>query len=207
MISYAILVSDESDEFNKLITHLIRIKDSEDEIVVVVDSSKTNKNVNTILLNNSSNLTYYERPLNNDFSAQKNFLFEKCNNKFIVNLDADEFIDEPFITNIKEIIKSNPDIDAYWVPRWNEVTGITNEHIQMWGWKLDTYNRINWPDLQMRIVKNNNTIKWEGIVHEQITGYKTYAILPLERDYSISHIKTIEKQARQNAFYTNMVKK
>lgn len=206
MISYAILVSDENEEFNKLITHLVRIKDSEDEIVVVVDSSKTNDSIKTILSNNQSNVTHYMRPLNNDFSAQKNFLFEKCTNEFIVNLDADEFVDEIFIQNIKQIIRSNPEIDSYWVPRWNEVTGITNEHITMWGWKLDTYNRINWPDLQMRVVKNSPDIKWTGIVHEQITGYKTYAVLPLERDYSISHIKTIEKQSKQNAFYTNMVK-
>lgn len=206
MISYAILVSDENEEFNKLITHLVRIKDSEDEIVVVVDSSKTNDSIKTILSNNQSNVTHYMRPLNNDFSAQKNFLFERCTNEFIVNLDADEFVDEIFIQNIKEIIKSNPEIDSYWVPRWNEVTGITNEHITMWGWKLDAYNRINWPDLQMRVVKNSPDIKWTGIVHEQITGYKTYAVLPLERDYSISHIKTIEKQSKQNAFYTNMVK-
>lgn len=206
MISYAILVSDENEEFNKLITHLVRIKDSEDEIVVVVDSSKTNDSIKTILSNNQSNVTHYMRPLNNDFSAQKNFLFEKCTNEFIVNLDADEFVDEIFIQNIKQIIKSNPEIDSYWVPRWNEVTGITNEHITMWGWKLDAYNRINWPDLQMRVVKNSPDIKWTGIVHEQITGYKTYAVLPLERDYSISHIKTIEKQSKQNAFYTNMVK-
>lgn len=206
MISYAILVSDENEEFNKLLTHLIRIKDTEDEIVVVVDSSKTNDQVRNILSNNKSNITFYERPLNNDFSSQKNFLFEKCNNKFIVNLDADEFIDETFILSTKEIINSNPDIDAYWVPRWNEVRGITDEHIKMWGWKLDSHNRINWPDLQMRIVRNSTEIKWTGIVHEQITGYKTYAILPLERDYSISHIKTIEKQTKQNAFYTNMVK-
>lgn len=206
MISYAILVSDENEEFNKLITHLVRIKDVEDEIVVVVDSSKTNDSIKTILSNNQSNVTHYMRPLNNDFSAQKNFLFEKCNNEFIVNLDADEFVDEIFINNVKQIIKSNPEIDSYWVPRWNEVTGITNEHIAMWGWKLDAHNRINWPDLQMRVVRNSPEIKWTGIVHEQISGYKTYAVLPLERDYSISHIKTIEKQAKQNAFYTNMIK-
>jgi glycosyltransferase involved in cell wall biosynthesis len=207
MISYAILVSDEDQEFNKLLTHLVRIKDVEDEIIVVADSSKTNANIKTILNNNQSTVTHYMRSLDGDFSAQKNFLFEKCNNEFIVNLDADEFVDETFIKSVKQILKSNPDIDAYWVPRWNEVTGITDDHIKMWGWKLDSYKRINWPDLQMRIVRNNSDIKWTGIVHEQITGYNTYAVLPLERDYSIAHIKTIEKQTKQNAFYTNMVKK
>jgi glycosyltransferase involved in cell wall biosynthesis len=207
MISYAILVSNESQEFNKLLTHLIRIKQPEDEIVIVVDSSNTNDDIKTILVNNESHLTYYNRPLNGDFSEQKNFLFEKCKNDFILNLDADEFISEDFISNVKAIIQNNLDIDAYWVPRWNEVIGIEDTHIKTWGWKLDNQHRVNWPDLQMRVIKNNKNIRWVGAVHEQLVGYTTYAVLPLEREYSISHIKTIEKQMKQNNFYTTITNK
>jgi glycosyltransferase involved in cell wall biosynthesis len=201
MISYAILVSDEDAEFNRLITYLARVKDREDEIVVLVDSSKTNDRIKTILINNSSNIVYGENPLNGDFSAQKNLLFSMCTKEYIVNLDADEMISVDFISNLKEIIKTNPDIEAFWIPRWNEVTGITDKWISTWGWTIDSLNRINWPDLQMRVLKNNPNIKWSGSVHEQLTGYSSYAILPLERDYSIFHIKPLEKQIAQNEFY------
>jgi hypothetical protein len=144
---------------------------------------------------------YGENPLNGDFSAQKNLLFSMCTKEYIVNLDADEMISVDFISNLKEIIKTNPDIEAFWIPRWNEVTGITDKWISTWGWTIDSLNRINWPDLQMRVLKNNPNIKWSGSVHEQLTGYSSYAILPLERDYSIFHIKPLEKQIAQNEFY------
>lgn len=209
MISYAILVSNEEEEFNRLITYLIRVKDENDEIVVLVDSSKTTDRIKTILLNNSSFIKYNENPLNNDFAAQKNLLFSMCSNPYIVNLDADEIIDEIFIKNVKNIITANPTVDAYWIPRWNEVIGLTPEHVQTMfrGWKLDAHNRINWPDLQMRVIKNIPEIKWTGVVHEQLAGYNTYAIMPLEREYSIIHKKTLEKQIQQNQFYNSIISK
>ena len=207
MISYAILVSDEYEEFKRLITQLVRLKDENDEIVVVVDSSKTNESIKTVLANNKNLISYYERDLGGDFSAQKNFLFQKCTKQYVINLDADELIDENFIKNVKEVLLSNPDIEAYWVPRWNEVKGITDELIQVWGWRMDNQKRINWPDLQMRIIKNNCGITWINPVHEQMNGYKTYAVLPLEKDYCIYHIKSVEKQIQQNNFYNNIVNK
>jgi glycosyltransferase involved in cell wall biosynthesis len=206
MISYAILVSDEYEEFNRLIGQLVKLKNEDDEIVVVLDSSNTNEQVKNILLTNRTFITYYERNLDGDFSGQKNFLYEKCNGDYIINLDADEIITSEFIDNVKAIIDANPDIEAYWVPRWNEVRGITDNHVKAWGWKLDSLNRINWPDLQMRIIKNIPSIRWSGIVHEQMVGYKNYAIFPLEKEYSIYHGKTIEKQIKQNEFYSKLVK-
>ena len=206
MISYAILVSDEDQEFNKLITYLIRVKDKNDEIVVLVDSSKTNDRVKTILTNSKLHVMYKEHSLNGDFSAQKNLLFSMCTKDYIVNLDADEMVSDEFIANLKEILKTNPDIEAFWVPRWNEVTGITDDWVQTWRWNKDSMNRINWPDLQMRVLKNNGTIKWSGMVHEQLSGYNSYAVLPLETDYCIRHIKSLEKQIEQNKFYGKLTK-
>lgn len=205
MISYAIMVSTETEEFNRLLTYLIRIKDEADEIVILVDESNTNDFILNILKNNESKIKYFFNPLNNDFSAQKNLLFSKCNNQFILNLDADEMVSEDFILAIKQIINENPEVDAYWVPRWNEVLGLTSEFVNKWGWRVDQDGRVNWPDLQMRIVKNKPTIKWVGSVHEQLTGYSSYTVLPLEREYSISHVKTLEKQILQNSFYENIL--
>lgn len=207
MISYAILVSNEEDEFNKLITTLVRVKSPDDEIVVLVDSSNTTPRIKTILSNNSSNVIFKENPLNNDFATQKNILFSMCTKNYIFNLDADEMVSDELISSLKEIVSTNPDIEAYWVPRWNEVRGITDEWVRTWGWSLDSLGRINWPDLQMRILKNNDKIKWKGTVHEQLSGYTSYAILPLEKEYCIYHIKTLEKQIQQNQFYNNITSK
>jgi glycosyltransferase involved in cell wall biosynthesis len=205
MISFAILVADEENEFRTLITNLVRVKDENDEIVVLIDTDKATPGIMQVIDINVEHVKYYKRSLDNDFSAQKNYLFSKCTKDYIINLDADELIYEDFIKNVKEVIKLNPDIEAFWVPRWNEVRGITDEWIQKWGWKIDEKFRINWPDLQMRILKNKPEIKWVRPVHEQLSGYKSYATLPSEQQYSIYHIKSIEKQIKQNNMYNTIV--
>jgi hypothetical protein len=205
MISFAILVADEEIEFRTLLTNLVRIKSETDEIVVVIDSEKATPGVMQVIDNNSSHIKYYKRSLNNDFASQKNYLFSKCTKDYIVNLDADENIFDDFIENIKQIINLNSTVEAFWVPRWNEVRGITDEWIQKWGWSIDGESRINWPDLQMRIVKNKPEIKWIRPVHEQLTGYSSYATLPLVKECCIYHIKTLDKQIKQNSLYNNII--
>jgi hypothetical protein len=120
-------------------------------------------------------------------------------------LDADEIIYEDFINNVKEILKLNPSVEAFWVPRWNEVKGITDEWISKWRWTIDEKFRVNWPDLQMRIIKNKPEIQWVNPVHEQLSGYKSYASLPHDVPYCIYHIKSMEKQLKQNMMYNEII--
>jgi hypothetical protein len=205
MISFAILVADEESEFRTLITNLVRIKSDEDEIVVLIDSDKATAGIMQTIDTNISHIKYYKRSLNNDFASQKNYLFSKCTKDYIVNLDADEIIYEDFINNVKEILKLNPSVEAFWVPRWNEVKGITDEWISKWRWTIDEKFRVNWPDLQMRIIKNKPEIQWVNPVHEQLSGYKSYASLPHDVPYCIYHIKSIEKQLKQNMMYNEII--
>ena len=205
MISFAILVADEESEFKTLITNLVRIKSDEDEIVVLIDSDKATAGIMQTIDTNISHIKYYKRSLNNDFASQKNYLFSKCTKDYIVNLDADEIIYEDFISNVKEILKLNPSVEAFWVPRWNEVKGITDEWISKWRWTIDEKFRVNWPDLQMRIIKNKPEIQWVNPVHEQLSGYKSYASLPHDVPYCIYHIKSIEKQLKQNMMYNEII--
>jgi hypothetical protein len=207
MISFAILVADEESEFRTLITNLVRIKSDEDEIVVLIDSDKATAGIMQTIDTNISHIKYYKRPLNNDFASQKNYLFSKCTKDYIVNLDADEIIYEDFINNVKEILKLNPSVEAFWVPRWNEVKGITDEWISKWRWTIDEKFRINWPDLQMRIIKNKPEIQWVNPVHEQLSGYASYASLPHDVPYCIYHIKSMEKQLKQNMMYNEIIAK
>jgi hypothetical protein len=43
-------------------------------------------------------------------------------------------------------------------------------------------------------------------VHEQLTGFQTYAHLPQEQKYSIVHPKTIERQELQNKKYSEILR-
>jgi hypothetical protein len=102
------------------------------------------------------------------------------------------------------VLTQNDSVEMFWVPRWNIVEGITEEHIKTWRWNHDEFGRINWPDWQTRIYKNKETIRWQNKVHERLTGYETYSFLPEDKDWCLFHNKTIIRQERQNRYYNTI---
>jgi hypothetical protein len=89
------------------------------------------------------------------------------------------------------------------VPRVNVVQNITQDHIARWGWRVDERGWINWPDFQLRVCRNTPDIKWENKVHEKLVGWKTASNLPFSNDeWALLHFKTIERQEKQNNFYS-----
>ena len=205
-ISYALTCCNEEEIIN-LIKFLHTNKRDEDEIYVLLDKPKCSEFLLNALYKFSSSdwITLKESKFNGDFSEWKNELNNMCKGDFIVNLDADEMISKDFMNLLPEILKNNSEVEFYWVPRENYVLGITPEHIQKWDWKLDKQDRINYPDFQGRIYKNDpDKIKWSGKVHEKITGYKHFSTLPDNPIFSINHTKTIEKQELQNNYYNTL---
>ena len=97
------------------------------------------------------------------------------------------------------------EVDLVWIPRVNTVDGITDEHIQKWGWKVSEQGWVNFPDYQPRVFRNIESICWEGKVHEHIIGCETYAHLPPHEELSIYHPKTIHKQIQQNEYYNAII--
>ena len=53
----------------------------------------------------------------------------------------------------------------------------------------------------MRLYRNCDWIKWEGLLHSIIVGYKSNAFLPTEEVYCILHHKELERQINQNDLY------
>ena len=201
-ISYSILTHNETDSLLRLIDFLIDYKDEEDEIVILDDYSE-NKETKKILDATVSiyDIKFEQRHLLKDFAGQKNYLRRMCTSDYIFNLDADELPKLHLVRNIKEILKANPNIDFMWVPRINTVDGLTQQHIEMWQWRVDENGWVNFPDWQGRIHKNRPNIRWENPVHEIMTGYNEYSFLPAEESYCIVHLKSIKKQEIQNEFY------
>ena len=196
-ISYAITVCNELEEIQRLIPYLLKHKSEEDEIVVLWDS-KGSKEVLEYLTSNKI-LTVAD-VFKNDFAEWKNKLNELCKGDFIFQLDADECPHQFLMENVKAIVEAN-DAEAYWIPRVNTVEGITEEHLTKWNWKQNEKGWIQWPDVQMRLYKKSEDVKWTGKVHEKIGGYKEYGTLPSEEEFAIYHPKTIEKQEKQNKLY------
>lgn len=66
---------------------------------------------------------------------------------------------------------------------------------------------VAWPDYQMRLYRNNDLIKWDKPVHEQLTGYKNFSLLPADEQFAIRHYKEIARQEIQNNFYDEIQNK
>ena len=206
-VSYAVTVCDEFIEIQRLLNHLLEYKKPQDEIVVLVDLSK-NEPTSELLgylhkLSSSNNIKLVEDKFNNDFASWKNQLTQACTGDFIFQIDADEYLPEEFIDLLHQILEANPEVDLYYVPRINTVSGLTEEHIQKWGWRVQN-GRINYPDYQTRIYRNNSEVKWRNKVHEVIEGYKRFTVLPAVDELALIHPKTIERQEKQNAYYDTL---
>jgi GT2 family glycosyltransferase len=207
-ISYAIPVCNELIELTRLLDFLKKHKRSKDEIIILFDSENGSKNVEEFLRAKSVNSSYfqwYSNPLNKDFAQQKNYLTKMCKGDWIFLIDADEIPNKHIFETLPILLKTNPEVEAYWVSRINTVEGLTQEHVNKWRWNVNEKGWVNFPDIQMRIYKNDpNKIKWTKKVHEQLKGYIKYASLPQDEEYCLYHPKDIKRQEKQNNFYNTL---
>jgi hypothetical protein len=205
-ISYAITVCNEFLEIQKLVTFLLDNKRREDEIVILYDQGNGDKGIEEYLRSKSVNgaFNWHSGTFEGHFSDWKNKLTSLCNGDYIFNIDADEIPCTPIIESLPFILESNPELDVLLVPRVNTVEGLTQEHIQKWGWNINSEGWVNWPDYQWRIYRNTSKIQWVNKVHERLEGFKNYTTLPMEEDYSLYHPKTIDRQEKQNKYYDTL---
>jgi hypothetical protein len=207
-ISYAITVCNEFVEIQRLIAFLLENKRPQDEIVVLVDTTK-NEPTSELLgylhrLSSNDYILLSEQKFNNHFADWKNYLTSLCKGDYIFQIDADEVPNEKLIEILPFVLEENPDCDVFLVPRVNTVDGLTQEHIQRWGWRVNDAGWVNWPDNQWRIWKNKPQIKWINKVHERLDGFKSYTTLPESEGFALYHPKTIDRQEKQNEYYDTL---
>ena len=205
-ISYAITVCNELKEITKLLNLLLNKKRKEDEIVVLFDKKNGSPEVWSRLqeLNDEPNTIVKTKTFKNHFANWKNYLTSLCTGDYIFQIDADEYPHPTLIHDLPFILQTNPGNEVYLVPRVNTVKGLTDKHIQKWGWSVNDKGWVNWPDYQWRIWKNKPEIKWKNKVHEVLEGYNTYAALPDNEGLSLYHPKDIKRQEKQNKFYSEL---
>jgi len=205
-ISYGITVCDEYEEIKHLLDFLIQNKREKDEIVVLFDDSNSTREMEALLhsYRKEKHIILYVDYFGGHFADWKNKLTQKCSGDYIFQIDADEIPHDYLIESLHEILETNPEVEVYQVPRVNTVEGLTQEHIQKWGWYVNENGWVNFPDYQWRIYKNIPEIKWKNKVHEILEGYKTTALIPAFEDLSLYHPKTIERQETQNNYYSKL---
>lgn len=202
MISYAITVCNEVDEFKSLIDHLKKHIGTDDEIVVLCDQNNTTDEIENYAL--SQSIKFYKDSFSGNFADWKNKLNSYCSGSHIFQIDADEIPNEFLLSNLSEILSANPEMELMWIPRENYVFGITEAHLDKWNWNLDDQNRINFPDYQGRIYQNKPSVYWDGKVHETIKCSGQTGVIPAVTQLSILHKKTIQKQEKQNNLYEEL---
>jgi len=200
-VSYAVTVCNELTEVQRLLNHLFEYKKPQDEIVVLYDNNGTKEVFDYLQSVEGIKLVWDN--FDGHFADWKNKLNLLCTGDFIFQIDADEYLPEGFIDLLHQILESNPEVDLYYVPRINTVSGLTQEHIQKWGWRVQN-GRVNWPDYQTRIYRNNSEVKWRNKIHEVIEGYRQFTVLPAVDELALIHPKTIEKQEKQNSYYETL---
>ena len=215
-ISYGITVHNEADELNKLLEILIHKTDKEDEIVICVDGN--DEKVQEVItswvqqyasddIDKIKDIIVYNRKLDGNFAEHKNSVIEKSTGDYIFHIDADEYPNETLLEQLKQIIEMNDNVDLIWIPRVNTIEGMTQEHIQKWGWRVTENGWVNYPDYQSRVFRRDKSIRWKRPLHELIDGCKTFAHLPPMEYLSLYHPKTIQKQEQQNMFYMDNFKR
>lgn len=201
-ITYAVTVCNEFLEIQRLLNFLLANKRSQDGVVVLYDSKNGDPEIESFLRARSVNkaFAWHKAEFQGHFADWKNKLTSYCLGDYIFQIDADEMIDEYVCKLLPQVLEANQ-VDVIRVPRINTVEGMDQDHMQQWGWAVNEHGWINFPDYQWRVYRNTPEIRWENKVHEVLTGYKTIAHLPTEKEWCLLHPKTIERQIKQNAYY------
>ena len=204
-ISYAILTHNEGEYISKLLTLLLSNKEEQDEIVILDDFSTDKRTVEILeefkqKAQTDNSLIFRQRVFDGDHT-QKNAINEYCTGDYILQIDADELFLPEFIKMLPDLLEQNKEADLFLVPRINTVEGLTQEHINKWRWNVNEKGWVNFPDYQTRLFKNTKDIKWDGLLHSRIIGYKTSVMLPTAELFCMIHPKEIERQTQQNEHY------
>lgn len=198
-ISYAILTHNEGEYIAELLTLLTTYKRDIDEIVIVDDYSDDEKT--KFILNDFKDLITLDYRTFDGDHTQKNYLNSKCTGDYILQLDADELVKPEFLQMLPELLEENNGTDLFIMPRINTVEGLTQEWIEKWKWNVNEKGWVNFPDWQMRLYRNCDWVKWDGLLHSKIEGHKTFVFLPTDELFCILHPKQLDRQVEQNNLY------
>jgi len=171
-ISLCMIVKDEESSLGRC---LESIKHEVDEIIIVDTGSKDR----TVDIARQYTDKIYFHPWENSFSKARNQALKYPKGDWIFQLDADEELDPESKGLIREII-TDESADAFNV-------GIVCFHNNG---KSSTFHRFP------RLFRNNGIIHYEGIVHNQVVGYrnlKNAAITILHTGYDIDNESRLKK--------------
>jgi glycosyltransferase involved in cell wall biosynthesis len=204
-ISVALMTHDEKTEFEWLMQALMPALDVIGEIVVVDDFSGPDFVASARQFEKTMPLRFYQRALNKNFAAQRNYMKSLCRGRLIFFLDPDELPQPRVIRGLPQILAmmEAQDIDACQLPRLNVwVEGGELPHPRSVDLNAPGLT-ILWED-QTRLLRNLPHLYWTMRLNEYLTGIRRGYRFPHTLDYALLHVKTRERQVRQRVFYRSV---
>ncbi|MHB1023547.1 MAG: glycosyltransferase family 2 protein [Acidobacteriaceae bacterium] len=120
--------------------------------IIVVDSGSTDRTVEVARAHGAKVFVEAWK----GFGAQKNSALAKCTGDWVLSLDADEEVSPGLRTLISALLNSNPEQDAYFLPRRNFFLGRWIKHGGFY------------PDAKLRLFKRGAATFEERPVHETL---------------------------------------
>lgn len=158
-----------------------QIPDWVKEVVVVWDA----ENVPTQTYSCAVPVKQFSHPLE-DFASQRNRMLDECEGEWILYLDGDECFSED-VWSLFTALMLIKRLEACYFPR---MTFYPDENSSKVGFGL-------WPDLQLRLFRNRESIRFERPVHERLTGIEGRVALAL--DAPILHFSRLRKSPEELA--------
>jgi hypothetical protein len=123
------------------------------------------------------------RPLDAHFGEQRNAMLALCRTEWFLYLDADERL-SPRTWELLQRVPATPELGGALFPR--QTFEGDEEHLRM-GYGL-------WPDVQLRLLRKNAALRFEGAVHERVEGIQ--GRLALAADMPLLHYSHVRKDSR-----------
>ena len=203
-ISVAVMTHNETREFKWLMAALEPARAVIDEIVVVDDFSDSDFVETVRSFEKTWPIRFFQRRLNKNFAAQRNFAMAQCRGRLILFPDADEIPSQRILMGLPDLLAwmESKEIDACYLPRLNVMVPGSDlaEPLRTLD---DNTLYSNWED-QVRIIRNLPKLKFVKRVDELLAGIGRAYKFPHTKDFVLLHAKTSARIAQQQHFYRSI---
>lgn len=187
-LSLCMIVKNEESVLKRCLDSVKGIVDE----IVIADTGSTD---NTVKIASEYTKHIYKYEWTDSFSEARNFVQKKAKGKWILVLDADEFVDRDNLIAVKnKLLENTVNIDVFFTEIYN-FTGKNGEYIVQ--------------HKAVRIYKNHTSIKFTRTIHEQLV----HEDRELKSDisdliiYHSGYLKNTVKNKDKNTRNTQLIKK
>ena len=146
--------------------------------IVVLDGGSADNTLD--LVRQNKRVRVYERPMPLSFAEQRNFAIQKCKNKWILQLDADEIYRPGILDVLNKVDRVK--CDSLIVPTFHLKDDI--EH----------YSPCVYPDFHTRLFKSD--LRYSGDIHERLEGKAPYLTKAVHLIH-FGHIRNKDNQVKK----------